>query len=218
MSLMLEAMYKGFLLGLALCLGVGPAFFALIQTSLHHGVRSGIALAIGIFISDVTCVLLAYLGISQFIMNPANKTIVGLAGGIILVLFGVYIMLQKKTRNSFDDEKLDIKAPNLILMALKGFFLNMLNPVVILLWITWLGLVSSNKNFTHRHVLGFFATTLMIVLGTDLLKVLTADRIKKFIKPRLLVGINRLVGAIILTIGAWKLVALFFDHSGAIAG
>jgi len=218
MSLMLEAMYKGLLLGIALCLGVGPAFFALIQTSLHHGVRSGIALAIGIFLSDVTCVLLAYLGISQFIMNPANKTIVGIAGGIILVLFGIYILLQKKPKNSFDDGKLDIKAPNLVLMALKGYFLNLLNPVVILLWVTWLGLVSSNKSFTHRHVLIFFATTLLIVVGTDILKVLMADRIKRFIKPNVLLFINRLVGAIILTIGAWKLVAVFIEFSKTTVG
>jgi threonine/homoserine/homoserine lactone efflux protein len=212
MNIMLEAIYKGLLLGLALCFGVGPAFFALIQTSLHHGVRSGIALAIGIFLSDVTCVLLAYLGISQFLVNPEHKTLVGLVGGIILVLFGFYIMMQRKPKNSFDDEELDIKAPNMALMALKGFFLNMLNPVVILLWITWLGVVSSNKKFSRRHVFMFFGVTLLIVVSTDILKVLTADRIKKLIKPHFLVIVNRLVGAIILTIGAWKLVALLLEH------
>jgi len=212
MNLMFEAIYKGLALGLALCFGVGPAFFALIQTSLHHGVKSGIALAIGIFISDVTCVLLAYLGISQYLVDPAHKTTVGIAGGIILVLFGVYIMLQKKPRNSFEDKELDIKAPNLAWMVIKGFLLNMLNPVVILLWITWLGVVSSNKNFTSRHIFAFFGVTLAIVLSTDVLKVLTADRIKRFIKPRFLVWINRLVGAVILTIGAWKLTTICLEY------
>ena len=158
--------------------------------------------------------LLAYLGISQLLMNPAHKILIGICGGIILSLFGCYIMFQKKPRNSFEDTELDIKAPNLVLMALKGFLLNILNPIVILMWVTWLGFVSSKKNFTGRHVLIFFATTLLFVVSTDILKVLTADRIKRFIKPQFLVWINRAVGAVILVIGIWKLAAIFLEYLG----
>ena len=41
------------LFGLALCFSIGPAFFGLIQTSLKNGARSGIAMALGIFASDL---------------------------------------------------------------------------------------------------------------------------------------------------------------------
>ncbi|HEV7231872.1 MAG TPA: LysE family transporter [Bacteroidia bacterium] len=214
MNLVFEAIYKGLALGMALCLGVGPSFFALIQTSLNNGVRSGIALALGIFISDLACVVFAYLGVSQFFMNPEHKTIIGLVGGTILVVFGLYIFLQKKPRTHFDDKELNLKTPNLALTLIKGFFLNILNPVVILLWVTWLGVVSSTRNFTRIHILIFFGTTLLTVVSTDILKVLTADRIKKFINPHVLLWINRLVGTILVTIGAWKLIALLLDHYG----
>jgi threonine/homoserine/homoserine lactone efflux protein len=126
----------------------------------------------------------------------------------------MYIFLQKKPRTHFDDKELNLKTPNLALTVMKGFFLNILNPVVILLWITWLGIVSSTRNFTHIHVLIFFGTTLLTVVSTDILKVLTADRIKKFINPHVLLWINRLVGTILVTIGAWKLIALMVDHYG----
>jgi threonine/homoserine/homoserine lactone efflux protein len=212
MNLVIEAIYKGLALGMALCLGIGPSFFALIQTSLNNGVRSGIALALGIFISDLTCVVFAYLGVSQFFMNPVHKTMIGLVGGIILVLFGIYVFLQKKPKAHFEDANMNVKAPNVGLTIMKGFFLNILNPVVILLWVTWLGVVSSTKSFTQAHIFIFFGTTLLTVVSTDILKVLTADRIKKFINPHVLLWINRLVGTILFTIGAWKLVALLLEN------
>jgi threonine/homoserine/homoserine lactone efflux protein len=212
MNLVLQAISKGMALGMALCLGVGPSFFALIQTSLSNGVRSGIALAFGIFLSDLTCVVLAYLGISQFFLNPEHKTIIGLVGGIILVLFGTYIVLQKKPMTHFQEEEVNMKTPNLTLTIVKGYLLNILNPVVIILWITWLGVVSSLKGFSGEHVLIFFGTTLIVVVTTDILKVFAAARIKKFINPNVLLWINRTVGIILFIIGAWKLVDLLLEY------
>jgi threonine/homoserine/homoserine lactone efflux protein len=214
MNLVFDAIYKGLGLGIALCLGVGPSFFALIQTSLNNGLRSGIALASGIFISDVACVVFAYLGVSQFFMNPEHKTLIGLGGGIILVLFGTYVFLQKKPKGHIEDKEINVKVPNITLTIIKGFFLNILNPMVIILWISWLGVVSSQKGYTRAHIFIFFGTTLLTVVSTDILKVLTADRIKKFINPHVLLWINRLVGTILFTIGAWKLVALLLEKSG----
>ncbi len=208
MTPVLEAIYKGIGLGLALCIGVGPSFFALIQTSLHNGVRSGVALAFGIFLSDVTCVLLAYLGVSQFMLNPANKMIVGLVGGTILILFGIYILMQKKPMTPLQEREVSIKTPNIALTIVKGYLLNILNPVVILLWITWLGVISSTHNFTRIHIIIFFSTTLSVVVLTDILKVMMANKIKKYINPHFLLIVNRLIGSILLIIGIWKLAAL----------
>ncbi|MFI5150110.1 MAG: LysE family translocator [Bacteroidia bacterium] len=208
MNPVLEAIYKGLGLGIALCIGVGPSFFALIQTSLNNGVRSGIALALGIFLSDLTCVLLAYLGVSKFMLNPANQTIVGIVGGTILILFGIYIFTQKKPMTKLQEQEVNLKTPSIALTILKGFLLNILNPVVIILWITWLGVVSSTHNYTRLHILIFFGTTLSVVVLTDIAKVLMANRIKKYINPHFLLWVNRLIGTILFVIGVWKLVAL----------
>ncbi|HXC07189.1 MAG TPA: LysE family translocator [Bacteroidia bacterium] len=208
MSPALEAIYKGIGLGTALCIGVGPSFFALIQTSLSSGVRHGIALALGIFMSDLTCVLLAYLGVSKFMLDPSNQTIVGLIGGTILILFGIYILMQKKPMTALQEQEVNLKTPSITLTIMKGFLLNILNPVVIILWITWLGVISSTQNFTRVHVLIFFGTTLSVVVLTDILKVMMADRIKQYINPHFLLWVNRLIGTILLVIGIWKLIAL----------
>ena len=68
-----KAIFQGLALGLALALSLGPSFFALIQTSTKRGFRPALGLAFGIFLSDVLCVLLAYVGVAQFFDNPQNK-------------------------------------------------------------------------------------------------------------------------------------------------
>ena len=210
MNLVFDAMYKGFALGMALCISIGPAFFALIQSSLKNGYRSGIALALGIFLSDTACVALAYLGASSLFAKEENKTIIGVIGGTILLVFGIYNIFQKKSITEDDHaDDIVIKKVNLPFMVLKGFFLNILNPFVILLWIGWVGLVSSREEYTHVEIIIFFVTTLATVLVTDILKALAAGKIKKFLNARTLALVNRLVGLIMAGCGVWMMYRVF---------
>jgi|SRR5688572_162794 len=209
MNLIVDALYKGFALGMALCISIGPAFFALIQTSLKNGYQSGVALAVGIFLSDTACVALAYLGASSLFTKEENKTIIGVIGGTILLVFGIYNFFQKKSIINDEEEQIEIKKTNVPIAVLKGFFLNILNPFVILLWIGWVGLVSSNKDYTHVELTVFFSTTLITVLSTDILKALAADKIKKFLNARILMLVNRIVGLIMAGCGAWMMYRVF---------
>lgn len=209
MKAIFEAVSQGFLLGLALCVAVGPSFFALIQTSIRNGFRSGAALAAGIFISDVVCVALAYLGASRLFENPQNKLIVGVIGGTILIVFG-FINLYKKAL--VVDGDLEIKRNvSLPLTALKGFLLNILNPFVLLLWVGWVGLVSARSDFKPYHVILFFSIALLTVLVTDLLKAYGANWIRRYLRPRLLVWVNRVVGIIMIGCGMWMIYRVFDD-------
>lgn len=198
MNLVFEAMYKGLALGMALCISIGPSFFALIQTSIKNGYRSGIALAIGVFLSDVFCVAVAYLGASQLFEDPKNKLYIGLIGGTILMVFGIFNIFQKK---AIAEENMEIKEVNQTLIVLKGFVLNTFNPFVLLLWIAWMGLISSQSDFTAVHVILFFVTALATVLATDILKALAANKIARFLTPALLLWVNRIVGIIMIVCG-----------------
>jgi threonine/homoserine/homoserine lactone efflux protein len=211
MKIVLEAVSQGFLLGLALCIAVGPSFFALIQTSIRNGFHSGIALATGIFLSDVACVALAYLGASRLFDNPQNKLIIGVIGGTVLIVFGIY-NLQKKTIIVGDN--IDIKKSfSLPLTVLKGFLLNILNPGVFLLWMGWMGIVSARGDFESHHVVIFFVVALITVLATDVLKAYGAYWIRRFLRPMLLVWMNRVVGVIMIICGIWMIVGVFEDPS-----
>ena len=199
MNLIIDAIWKGLCLGFALCISIGPSFFALIQTSIKNGYRSGIALAFGVFLSDALCVALAYLGATQLFLNPHNKIYVGLIGGTILIVYGIFSIFQKKVAQ--DEDNIEIKEVNLTLTALKGFVLNTFNPFVILLWVAWVGLISSQSDYTEIDVIVFFVTSLITVLATDVLKAMAANKIKKFLTPFLLLWVNRIVGTIMIVCG-----------------
>ena len=210
MNLIIDAIYKGFALGITLCIAIGPSFFALLQTSLKNGYKSGIALAFGVFLSDAACIGLAYLGASSLFTKPENKTIIGVIGGTVLLVFGVFSFFQKKAvKDEENKEEVEIKNPSISISVIKGFFLNILNPVVILLWVGWVAFISSNKDYTRIEVGIFFSTTLATVLATDILKALGAHKIKSLLNDRILILVNKLVGLIMIGCGIVMMYRVF---------
>ncbi|HZX63081.1 MAG TPA: LysE family transporter, partial [Bacteroidales bacterium] len=66
----LHPLFEGLLLGITVAITLGPALVALLQTSIKHGMKTGIFLAMGIFTSDLFLVVLAVFGVSEFITAP----------------------------------------------------------------------------------------------------------------------------------------------------
>jgi threonine/homoserine/homoserine lactone efflux protein len=122
-----------------------------------------------------------------------------LIGGAILVGFGLFSILHKKKIE--DEQGLEIQEVNLFLYVTKGFFLNVLNPSVIFLWILYVGIVSSNIEYTHIHVILFFVTTLSTVFFTDILKAYYANKISQRLSHKILRNFNLLLGVILLVTG-----------------
>jgi threonine/homoserine/homoserine lactone efflux protein len=225
MDLIFQVIWQGLVLGMLLCISIGPGFFALLRTSLNNGYRSGIALAVGIFLSDTTCVFLAYLGASQLFQKDEYKMMTSIIGGTIVVVFGVYYIFQKKSieQNDEVEKKIEVlgehqhhnarsakrSTENYSITILKGFILNLINPFVILLWLSWVTIISSNTDYHHLHIIIFFAVTLLTVLSTDILKALAAHKIKQLLNAKLLGLINRIVGVIMVGCGIWMIVRVF---------
>ncbi|MFH1004689.1 MAG: LysE family transporter [Bacteroidota bacterium] len=199
----IKAIIEGFGLGLTLAILTGPAFFALLQTSIHNGYKSGIAFAIGVFFSDSFLILLAYFGALQLFNNPKNDIIVGMIGGTILIVFGIFNIFQKHPLNIEDNEEENSypKNINLQLAALKGFAINIINPFVIIFWIGVVGVESARYEFSHIHIIILFSSTLITILSTDILKSMAANKITSFLKPNILIWINRLAGVILVISG-----------------
>ena len=103
---MVAVIYQGIIIVLLLAFSFGPAFFGLINTSIKHGFRAGMALAIGVFLSDLVlavgvCLLINY-GAADYLQSPKNQTFIGILGGVILIIFGVLYLIKKeevKTEN-----------------------------------------------------------------------------------------------------------------------
>ncbi len=212
---MFGILIQGILLGFTIAVLVGPAFFTLIQTSIHRGFKSGVFLAIGIFLSDLTLILvisLFTLGIFgafdsiQFLLNPTNKIYFAFIGGIILIVFGVFTFTRSITSfSNNDDDENNGKKPGYLTFILKGFFLNIANPILIIFWMgVTSGVISGAEPGTKellKHFFTFFTGALVTIFSTDILKCFIANKIKSYLNPKILVIINHTIGVLLVIFG-----------------
>jgi len=201
---MVDIFFEGVVLGLIVSITVGPAFFAIIQTGIHRGFTGGFFMALGILFSDITLIAICYLGASMIFDNPDNKLYIGLIGGVLLIIFGVVtfnrkpdILLRRSSKYKTP------KKPGPFTFFFKGYFINILNPFLIIFWLTAMGWVSSKapEGYLLNYAIVFFTGTLIMVFLMDLLKSFIGVKIKKYLRPRIILWINRVVGALLMGFG-----------------
>ena len=195
---MIHIFFDGIIWGIAIALMIGPSFFALLQTSIAEGFEWGFRFSLGIFLSDALCVFLAFLGTAQLFDNTNKLDFIGVVGGGIMVAFGIMTLLKKQ----FVAKKgMDLQRTGKYWIIIKGFLMNLLNPGAIVLWIGAVATISSKYDFYTKKVVVYFAGTLCTVFFTDVLKAFIARRIRDFLKPDVLLTINRIAGIIVIIIG-----------------
>jgi threonine/homoserine/homoserine lactone efflux protein len=64
----------GIILGLTLTILLGPIFVALTQTGIQHGIRAGVAVGSGIWISDLLVIISSWFFIRQIDDLAKNAT------------------------------------------------------------------------------------------------------------------------------------------------
>jgi threonine/homoserine/homoserine lactone efflux protein len=201
-----QALTKGIIFGLTLSMMVGPAFFSLIQTSITKGFKSGAHLAIGISISDILMVFIAWYGISSLFETVQAQRILSVVGGLVLMGFGVYAA----TRKHIAVPKRNIEAVTRYrfrYMA-KGFVFNIANPSI---WIYWLIPISvaTSAYITKSNQMLFLISILVTCLCCDMLKCAIAHQLKQFMTDKVLTIINRVVGCILVLFGIYLILTLF---------
>ena len=196
---MLEVMLKGLTFGLLLSISVGPVLFSIIKQSLNNGHRGGLAFVIGVSASDVALVLISNIFTRLFESMKVYKTEVGVVGCIFLVSMGIYFLFLKKVKvNDEGKQVFKFRKRDYAKIFLSGFFMNTLNPAVFIFWIT-----TSTAVITHsiRDKAIIFTTCLLWMLGTDILKVMLAGKIRNRLTPHNIHIINRINGIILIVFG-----------------
>jgi threonine/homoserine/homoserine lactone efflux protein len=212
---MLSVLIQGILLGLTIAILMGPAFFTLIQTSIHRGFRSGLFFALGVLLSDTTIVTLCVLGLSQLISG--NNKLFGIIGGIILIIFGVFTFTRKIESFAKDDNDNGNNKPAFFTFILKGYFLNIANPILIFFWMGVTGGVISGAGTgpgeLFKHVMTFFSGALLTIFSTDMLKCFIANKIKTYLNPKVLIIINHTIGVILVLFGIFLILRVVIFKS-----
>ena len=208
--MILSLIYQTILIVLFLTFSFGPAFFALVNTGIKHGYRTGSLLAVGVVLSDFfLCILIIFLvhfGATNLIQDEKNQRFMGILAGILLIIFGALYFRKPLAKN--EGETIEIKTPSTKTMLLKGFFLNMLNPAV---WILWLGnvtAVSKTLDYSVIKMIIYFSITLGLVLLVELGKISASTKLKQFLTDRIMLLINRITGALLIIFG----LVLIYNH------
>lgn len=190
--------FNGLLFGLIFLFSLGPGFFALIQTSIQQGFKKAVLMAIGISLSDTLYVMITLFGMAKIMETDDFKFWMAIFGTVMLVVYGVYSWLKKPVIEAVSLTE-DVNYAKYIM---KGFFLNGLNPLIIISWATWVSTVAVNFNYGFYDQLQFFTGMLLCILSTDVGKAFISHRLKHLITERFVRNMNRVVAVIMILFAA----------------
>ncbi len=185
-------------LGAFMAISVGPTLFAVIRYSMNHSWKSGMAFVLGVSLSDIMYVTLANLAAPFLQMLYRYERILEYGGGGILIVIGLIGLLSKYKPKRPAEKLAVVGSGHYFRIFGSGFLINSLNPAVIFNWLVAVTAVASHD---HLYRFAFFASCLGLVLGIDFLKVLLADSIRKKLTLRLMMYLNKISAAILLSFG-----------------
>jgi threonine/homoserine/homoserine lactone efflux protein len=193
--------YQGVLLGLTLSFLVGPLLFSIVEAGLERGFKGGMAVATGIWLSDVLFVALMIKGLSvleSMVAHPRFKLYAGLLGGIILVLFGLGSLIRHKKSNFPTQNTLPRSYKGYFL---RGFLLNSINPFTVIFWIGIAGGVIAPGNWTMPQTLVFFSGMFGTLALMDMAKAFGAKKLRQWLTPTHISQLQRGIGLLLVVFG-----------------
>lgn len=114
-------------------LAPGPLFFATISHGTKHGAKTGLIFSIAHTVVEFSLIMLLAFGLLTVASEPIVKTVIGLVGGIVLILFGVF---QIRKYIISKPEELTKPKSSYKHLFLIGLAFTGLNPYFILWWLT----------------------------------------------------------------------------------
>jgi threonine/homoserine/homoserine lactone efflux protein len=197
---MLEPVVKGLTFGLLLSIAVGPVMFSIIKQSINNGHKGGLAFVLGVSASDITLVLISNIFTGIFDSLQLHKTEVGIIGSVFLISVGIFFIFFKKIKVDEEGNQLmSFSKGHYIKIFLAGYFMNILNPGVIIFWLT--ATTATIFHSVNNRII-IFVTCLLFVLATDILKVMLAGKIRKKLTPHNIHIVNRISGMLLIVFGA----------------
>lgn len=199
----MELLWNGIKFGLALSILAGPILFALVQTSVEQGFRAGWAVGFGIWSSDLFFILATYFGISyvaELTKWDGLEFTLGIAGGIILIIFGTGALVLK-TPAIENFEKKAIRYSTYFSLWLKGFLINTVNPFTLFFWIGVSGMLFTEKELQANEAQLFYGGLIGTIVATDSAKVALAKFIRRWLKPNFILWMRRVAGIALIIFG-----------------
>ena len=206
---------------LSLLFSLGPAFFSLIQNSIHHGFKKAVSFAAGVSLSDILIVMLMLTVLSNLSFDDftaiLHNVYVSIIGSVATAVFAIHTWRSKVKKASVPGSHLKFSAEHVThrwQLLLSGFLLNILNPLI---WIYWLSIITfisaeMSLSVTQRYL--FFIGMLAAVFGTDVLKCRLAAMLQHWFTARIMNNFNRVTGGVLMAFSLYLLVSMVFYQTG----
>lgn len=190
----------------------GPSNLAVLHTTLNSNIKSGLRMSLGTCLVELPYSFLAIVAIQYVSYFESVNYWLELAAAIILLTAGFYIVLSHKGENVNETsraERLNIPP------FLKGVAVALFNPMLVGFWLvaSQIGVslhcvnphqLSHKISFVIGTSLGAFALLATVVLSTN--------KIKEYLSPKLLHRINLGIGFAFIVIGLVQGVKSYLDY------
>ena len=201
----MDLLLKGLVTGFILSIMIGPVFFVLLETSIRKGVKAALWMDFGVLISDLVYILIAYVLFDEVkeLADGGDTSIFRFIGGVLFIIYGVFNFFKKVKERKFDADSIPTsKTRDYIFLGIKGFLLNIANPLVIFYWVGVMTIGAKDSGGASSWGMLFYLTIILITFfGIDVLKILGAKRLRPLVTTNVLIGLNRLIGIVFIIFG-----------------
>ncbi len=204
---------NGIISGIILSFLIGPVFFVLLETSIKKGVKNAVFIDIGVIISDILYLLLAYFFAQKVNEILSDNVYVKYIAAVVFITMGIVSILSRdkpKKKKQIDiDEVLNeepivksrFRKRTAIALVLKGIGLNAINPGVLIYWIAACTAATEKLHITENQMIYYFGATLLTMFGIDLLKIYFARKLKTKMTPKMISNISVVIGIFFIVFG-----------------
>jgi threonine/homoserine/homoserine lactone efflux protein len=209
---------KGVVTGFILSIMIGPVFFVLLETSITKGVKAALALDFGVLLSDLLYILIAYVFYSEVsnLGSKDNRQVLNLVGGALFLGYGILNFLKKTQYDESAETSLSIpNSKGMFVLMVKGFLLNLANPMVIFYWFSIMTLGASyvKESSTEFPIVYFLSIILLTFFSVDILKIIGAKYLRPLVTTKLLNGLNKLIGIVFSLFGLFLILRSYFEQA-----
>lgn len=212
---MIEFIFTGMGYGLLLSVMIGPAFFVLLETSITQGIRAALMFDLGVFLSDVLYLSIAYLFFSEVtaLMESQNSYWLKVIGGLLFVGIGLMHLRKKKPKLAKNqmEETLQLSAGNYFMNMLKGFTFNAVNPGVLFYWLTLMSILPEAPvelgMDRNQAIFSYIGIIIITFFSIDILKIIGAKKLSQVLTPEWMRQLNLVLGIVLICFGV-----LFFTQ------
>jgi threonine/homoserine/homoserine lactone efflux protein len=197
---------------------IGPVFFVLLETSITKGVKAALALDFGVLLSDLLYILIAYVFYSEVsnLGSKDNRQVLNLVGGALFLGYGILNFLKKTQYDESAETSLSIpNSKGMFVLMIKGFLLNLANPMVIFYWFSIMTLGASyvKESSTEFPIVYFLSIILLTFFSVDILKIIGAKYLRPLVTTKLLNGLNKLIGIVFSLFGLFLILRSYFEQA-----